>query len=69
MRKRIIKQYYGTCYNCRREYVLCEIRICPAKQKPVCRYCCLKCGKHTDEKIGVGCELLKEAKSEKQTAS
>jgi hypothetical protein len=26
----------------------------------------MKCGKHTNEKIGVGCELLKEAKVEKQ---
>ena len=54
------------CYHCRREYVLCEIRTCPAKQKPVCRYCCMKCKKHTAEEIGTGCELAKEAKVEKQ---
>ncbi len=67
--KHYVRQYFGTCYHCHREYADCEIRTCPAKDKPVCRYCCMKCGKHTDEKIGVGCELLKEAKNAKQTAS
>ncbi|MDU7339309.1 MAG: hypothetical protein E7L17_14495 [Clostridium sp.] len=48
----------GTCYHCYREYAVCAIRICPAKQKPVCVYCCLKCGKHTEPGVGVGCELI-----------
>lgn len=58
----------AVCYHCRREYVSCEIRTCPVNQKLVCRYCCMRCGKHTAEEIGIGCELLKEAKNAKQTA-
>lgn len=49
----------GTCYHCGHEYAACEIRQCPAKGKPVCRYCCMRCGKHTEPGIGVGCELIK----------
>lgn len=48
----------GICYHCGREYAACEIRQCPAKGKPVCRYCCMRCGKHTEPGIGVGCEMF-----------
>ena len=59
-KKPYIKQYYKTCYHCHREWVSCEVRTCPVKQKPVCRICCMKCPKHTIEEIGVGCEVIKE---------
>lgn len=53
-------KYTAVCYHCRREYPNCEIRTCPAKQKPVCRYCCQKCKKHTEVEFGAGCELIGE---------
>lgn len=56
----------GTCYHCGKMYVACEIRQCPAKGKSVCRYCCLKCGKHTEPGIGVGCELFALTPKEKR---
>ncbi|HEX3018588.1 MAG TPA: hypothetical protein VHP31_12160 [Caproicibacter sp.] len=52
-------KFTETCYHCRREYPTCEIRTCPVKQKPVCRYCCMKCGKHTVDGGGIGCKLIK----------
>ena len=53
-----MSDFLKTCYHCHREYPSCEIRICSVKQKSVCQYCCMKCPKHTIEKIGVGCELI-----------
>lgn len=60
MKKHAAKQYSSVCSGCHWEWASCEIRTCPKNQKPVCRYCCMACGKHTDEKIGIGCELIGE---------
>lgn len=33
------------------------------KEKPVCRYCCMKCKMHTVVGAGIGCELIKNQAS------
>lgn len=49
-------KYTEICYHCRREYVNCEIRTCPVKLKPVCRYCCMKCKASEQAETGLICK-------------
>ena len=32
------------CSRCRREWVACAVRTCPATGRKMCRECCMKCG-------------------------
>ena len=60
MAKRLSRAFTKTCSKCGKEYVTCEIMTCPINNQPICRYCCMKCGKHTVIGTGIGCQMLEE---------
>ena len=56
------------CAYCGRQYYESLLRVCPARGRRICMYCCRGCRNSYQDLAGWGCREIKESKK-RETAS